>query len=160
MINNDVLRSIRYALDISDPKTVEIIKLGGQDIDRPVLAGLLKKEDEEGYTECGDIIMRAFLNGLITYKRGKSGAKPDQGKNPDAPLHNNDILKKLRIAFELKEDDLHEIMELAEFSISRPELSALFRKEGHKNYRKCGDQVLRNFLKGLTLRLRGAFPQH
>lgn len=155
MINNDVLRSIRYALDISDPKTVEIIKLGGHDIDRPTLAGLLKKEDEEGYAECSAIIMRAFLNGLITYRRGKSDAKPDQDKKPDAPLHNNDILKKLRVAFELKEDDLHTIMELAEFSISRPELSALFRKEGHKNYRKCGDQVLRNFLKGLTIRIRG-----
>ncbi len=154
MINNDVLRSIRYALDISDPKTVEIIKLGGHDIDRPALTEILKKEDEEGYTECSDIIMRAFLNGLITYKRGASNAKPDQGKKPDAPLHNNDILKKLRIAFELKEDDLHVVMELAEFSISRPEISALFRKEGHKNYRKCGDQVLRNFLKGLTIRLR------
>ena len=155
MINNDVLRSIRYALDISEPKTVEIIKLGGQDIDRPALALLLKKEDEEGYAECSSIIMRAFLNGLIIYKRGKSDAKPDQDKKPDAPLHNNDILKKLRIAFELKEDDLHEIMELAGFSISRPEISALFRKAGHKNYRKCGDQVLRNFLKGLTIRLRG-----
>lgn len=155
MINNDVLRSIRYALDISDPKTVEIIKLGGQDIDRSVLVEILKKEDEEGCAECSALIMRAFLNGLIIYKRGKSDAKPDQDKKPDAPLHNNDILKKLRIAFELKEDDLHEIMERAEFSISRPELSALFRKEGHKNYRKCGDQVLRNFLKGLTMRLRG-----
>lgn len=155
MINNDVLRSIRYALDISDPKTVEIIKLAGHDIDRPTLAALLKKEDEEGYTECSDTIMRAFLNGLITYKRGQSDVQSQQVQKPDAPLHNNDILKKLRIAFELKEEDLHAIMELAEFSISRPELSALFRKEGHKNYRKCGDQVLRNFLKGLTIRLRG-----
>lgn len=155
MINNDVLRSIRYALDMSDPKTVEIIKLAGHDIDRPMLAALLKKEDEDGYTECSDTIMRAFLNGLITYKRGQSDAQSQQSQKPDAPLHNNDILKKLRIAFELKEEDLHAIMELAEFSISRPEISALFRKEGHKNYRKCGDQVLRNFLKGLTIRLRG-----
>ncbi len=155
MINNDVLRSIRYALDLSDPKTVEIIKLAGHDIDRPALVALLKKEDEEGYVECDDIIMRAFLDGLIIFKRGKSDAKPDQPQKTNAPLHNNDILKKLRIAFELKEDDLHQIMKLADFSISKPELSALFRKEGHKNYRKCGDQALRNFLKGLTMRLRG-----
>lgn len=155
MTNNDVLRSIRYALDLSDPKTVDIIKLAGYDIDRSMLADILKKEDEEGCTECSDTITRAFLNGLIIYRRGKGDAKHESGQKPDAPLHNNDILKKLRIAFELKEDDLHQIMELAEFSISRPELSALFRKEGHKNYRKCGDQVLRNFLKGLTIRLRG-----
>ena len=155
MVNNDVLRSIRYALDISDPKTVEIIKLAGYEVDRPVVAGLLKKEDEEGYVECSDAIMRAFLDGLIIYKRGKSDARPEQGQQPGVPLHNNDILKKLRIAFELKENDLHDIMNLAGFNISRPELNALFRKEGHKNYRKCGDQVLRNFLKGLTLRIRG-----
>ena len=155
MVNNDVLRSIRYALDISDPKTVEIIKLAGYEVDRPVIAGLLKKEDEEGYVECSDAIMRAFLDGLIIYKRGKSDARPEQGQQPGVPLYNNDILKKLRIAFELKENDLHDIMNLAGFNISRPELNALFRKEGHKNYRKCGDQVLRNFLKGLTLRIRG-----
>ena len=155
MINNDTLRSIRYALDMSDPKMVDIIKLAGHEIDRAAITNLLKKEDEDGYVECSDTIMKAFLDGLITYKRGKSDAKPDQTQKSNVPLHNNDILKKLRIAFELKEDDLHEIMTLAEFSISRPELSALFRKEGHKNYRKCGDQVLRNFLKGLTIRLRG-----
>ena len=155
MVNNDVLRSIRYALDISDPKTVEIIKLAGYEVDRPVVAGLLKKEDEEGYVECSDAVMRAFLDGLIIYKRGKSDARPEQGQQPGVPLYNNDILKKLRIAFELKENDLHDIMNLAGFNISRPELNALFRKEGHKNYRKCGDQVLRNFLKGLTLRIRG-----
>ena len=155
MINNDVLRSIRYALDMSDPKIVEIIKLAGHEVDRSTITDLLKKEDEEGYVECSDNIMEAFLDGLITYKRGKSDTKPDQDKKPNTPLYNNDILKKLRIAFELKEEDLHEIMKLADFSISKPELSALFRKEGHKNYRKCGDQVLRNFLKGLTIRLRG-----
>ena len=155
MINNDTLRSIRYALDMSDPKMVDIIKLAGHEIDRAAITNLLKKEDEDGYVECSDTIMKAFLDGLITYKRGKSDTKPDHAQKSNVPLHNNDILKKLRIAFELKEDDLHAIMTLAEFSISRPELSALFRKEGHKNYRKCGDQVLRNFLKGLTIRLRG-----
>jgi hypothetical protein len=65
---------------------------------------------------------------------------------------NNIILKKLRVAFELKEDDMHAILKAAEFPVSKPELSALFRKFGHTNYRPCGDQLLRNFLKGLTLR--------
>jgi uncharacterized protein YehS (DUF1456 family) len=61
----------------------------------------------------------------------------------------------LRVAFELKEDDMHAILKAAEFPVSKPELSALFRKFGHNNYRACGDQLLRNFLKGLTLRVRG-----
>ena len=154
MINNHVLRSIRYALNISEPKTVEIIKLAGCEVDRSAIADLLKKEDEEGYVECSDATLSAFLDGLIVYRRGESKGGLGQGLKSNAPLHNNDILKKLRIAFELKEKDLHEIMVLAEFSISKPELSALFRKEGQKNYRKCGDQVIRNFLKGLTLRIR------
>ena len=71
-----------------------------------------------------------------------------------ARITNNLALKKLRIAFELQEDDLVDIFNRAQFRISRPEISALFRAPGHKNYRVCGDQVLRNFLKGLTLRLR------
>ncbi|RMO70957.1 hypothetical protein ALQ37_00642 [Pseudomonas syringae pv. aptata] len=71
------------------------------------------------------------------------------------PITNNIVLKKLRVAFELKEDDMHAILKSVDFPVSKPELSALFRKVGHTNYRACGDQLLRNFLKGLTLRVRG-----
>ena len=71
-------------------------------------------------------------------------------------ITNNLVLKKLRVAFELKDVDLHQIFTAVEFRISKPELSALFRKEGTKNYRPCGDQMLRYFLKGLTQRIRGA----
>ncbi len=70
-------------------------------------------------------------------------------------MTNNIVLKKLRVAFELKEEDMHAILKAAEFPVSKPELSALFRKAGHNNYRACGDQLLRNFLRGLTLRIRG-----
>ena len=69
-------------------------------------------------------------------------------------LTNNLVLKKLRIAFELKEEDLLEIFALAQFRISKPEVTALFRAPGHQNYRVCGDQILRNFLKGLAARMR------
>ena len=70
-------------------------------------------------------------------------------------LTNNDILKKLRVALELRDDDIIEILKLAEFEISKTELSALFRKEDHPNYMKCGDQLLRNFLNGLIIYKRG-----
>lgn len=153
MTNNDVLRSVRYALDLSESTLVEIFKLAGYDIAREDIAHFLKKEDEEGYIECGDEAMTPFLNGLVIYKRGKSEHAPEQEK--PTRLTNNIILKKLRVAFELKEDDMHAILAQVEFPVSKPELSALFRKPGHKNYRTCGDQLLRNFLKGLTLRLRG-----
>lgn len=70
-------------------------------------------------------------------------------------ISNNLILKKLRIALDLREEDMLSILELAGFPLTRPQLSALFRKEGHKHYRECGDQILRNFLAGLALRCRG-----
>lgn len=70
-------------------------------------------------------------------------------------LTNNDILKKLRVALELRDDDIIEILKLSDFEISKTELSALFRKDDHPNYKKCGDQLLRNFLNGLIIYKRG-----
>jgi uncharacterized protein YehS (DUF1456 family) len=155
LTNNDVLRSVRYTLDLSEPALVEIFKLAGHDIERDDVAHFLKKEDEEGYVECSDEAMTHFLNGFVTYKRGKSEHSPEQDSAQKVRLTNNVILKKLRVAFELKEDDMHAILAQASFPVSKPELSALFRKPGHKNYRPCGDQLLRNFLKGLSIRFRG-----
>ena len=72
-------------------------------------------------------------------------------------LTNNDILKKLRVALELRDDDIIEILKLSDFEISKTELSALFRKEDHPNYKKCGDQLLRNFLNGLIAPLNMSY---
>ena len=74
-------------------------------------------------------------------------------------LTNNDVLKKLRIALELRDDDIIAILKLAEYDISKSELSAIFRKEDHPNYMACGDQLLRNFLNGLIIHQRGPFPE-
>lgn len=153
MITNDVLRSVRYMLDLSDAHVVSIIKMADIDVSREDVASWLKKEDEEGFVECPAVILAHFLDGLVIFKRGKNENPP--AEPPKLSVSNNMVLKKLRVAFELKEEDLHKIMEAAGFKISKPELSALFRKEGHKNYRPCGDQFLRNFLKGLTLCIRG-----
>ena len=128
MTNNDVLRRIRYALDISDPAMIEIFKLYDHEIDQAGLVGLLKKEDETDYVACSDAVMGLFLDGLILYRRGGQKIARDTGSNSDSPLTNNDILKKIRIALELKEDDMLRILELAEIRISKSELSALFRK--------------------------------
>ena len=153
MINNDVLRSVRYMLDLSDAKIVEIIRLSSHEIGKAEVNAFLKKDEEEGYLACPDEVMAHFLDGLVIFKRGKDDRLP---AHPiELPVTNNMVLKKLRVAFELKEDDLHSILNAANFPVSKPELSALFRKAGHSNYRPCGDQLLRNFLKGLTLRIRG-----
>jgi len=155
MINNDILRRFRYALDISDSTMVEIFKLSRHEIDRSDLAALLKTEDETGFVECSDTLMNLFLDGFIVHKRGRKETKPDQTENPVLPLTNNVILKKIRIALELKEEDMLGILNLANIDISKSELTALFRRPGHKHYKPCGDQFLRHFLKGLTALYRG-----
>ena len=73
-------------------------------------------------------------------------------------LTNNDIFKKLRVAHKLSDEEIVEICKLVDFKISKSELGAVFRNENHKNYIKCGDQLLRNFLNGLVIHLRGPMP--
>jgi uncharacterized protein YehS (DUF1456 family) len=70
-------------------------------------------------------------------------------------MSNNDILKKLRVALQLKNTDIIDILKLVDFKITESELGALFRKEDHPKYMECGDQILRNFLNGLVIHLRG-----
>lgn len=152
MINNDVLRSVRYMLGINDAKMLELIKLDGIDVEISTIRAYLTKEGEPGFESCPDQVMAHFLNGLVFFKRGKDDRFPVP--EIELPITNNLVLKKLRVAFELKDSDLHQIFTAVDFRISKPELSALFRKEGTKNYRPCGDQMLRYFLKGLTQRLR------
>jgi uncharacterized protein YehS (DUF1456 family) len=153
MINNDVLRSVRYMLDLSDAKLVAILALADYPVEQASVAAYLKKDEEPGYLECPDPVLGHFLDGLVIHRRGKNEQAPERA--PETRLNNNVVLKKLRVAFELKEQDLHEILSAVGFPVSKPELSALFRKPGHHNFRKCGDQLLRNFLKGLTQRIRG-----
>ncbi|MCY7355015.1 MAG: DUF1456 family protein [Lysobacter sp.] len=155
MINNDVLRSIRYMLDLGDNRVIDIIKLADADfnIEQADVQAFLKKDEDEGYAECSDAVLARFLNGLVFYYRGKDESLPP--RPVEKRITNNVVLKKLRVAFELKDLDMHQVFEDAGFPVSRPELSALFRQPDHKNFRLCGDQLLRNFLKGLTLRMRG-----
>ena len=74
-------------------------------------------------------------------------------------LSNNDILKKLRVALELKDEDVVKILKLVDFDISKSELNALYRKPDHPNFKECGDQLLRNFLNGLVIYKRGPMPE-
>jgi uncharacterized protein YehS (DUF1456 family) len=151
MTHNDILRRFRYALDISNTTMIEIFRLSGHEIDTTTLLNLLKKELEPDYLDCSAGVLGNFLDGLIALKRGPRKTV-DQ---PAAELTNNEILKKMRIALELKEEDMMAIMKSANVAISRSELSALFRSKEQKNYKPCGDQFLRNFLQGLTVRYRG-----
>jgi uncharacterized protein YehS (DUF1456 family) len=155
MINNDVLRSIRYMLDLGDQRVADIAKLAdpGFAIDKERVHAFLLRDDDPGYLDCSDTVLAHFLDGLVVHRRGRDERLPP--RPVEQRISNNVVLKKLRVAFELKDSDMHALFAAAGFPVSKPELSALFRLPGHKNFRRCGDQLLRNFLKGLTLRVRG-----
>ena len=151
MTNNDIFRRIRYIFDFNDSKMIAVFCLADYQVTREQICNWLKKDDDPAYKKCSDTQLAIFLNGLIIDKRGKKeGPQPE----PEKYLTNNIILMKLKIALNLKSEDILEIMELADVRISKHELSAFFRKPDHKHYRDCKDQMLRNFLKGMQLKYR------
>ena len=156
MTNNDVLRRIRYTFDFDDSKMIAIFALADHKITREEVSYWLKRDDDPAHQNCSDTSLAIFLNGLINHNRGKKeGPQP----KPEKRLTNNIIFRKLKIALDLKAEDLLEILATDGLSISKHELSAFFRRSDHKHYRECKDQVLRNFLSGLQQKHRGETRQ-
>lgn len=153
MLNNDILRSVRYMLDLADNHLVQIAALGGLELTAEQVHGMLEKDEAPGFVPCNDRIMAHLLDGLIVFRRGRDESQPP--RPVEKRITNNLVLKKLRVAFELKDQDIIDILASVDFAVSKAELNALFRQPGHNNYRPCGDQLLRLFLKGLTQRVRG-----
>ncbi len=151
MTNNDVLRRVRYIFDFNDAKMITIFAFADHTVTRAQISGWLKKEEDPDCLKLSDSELATFLNGLINDNRGK---KDGQQRAPEKHLSNNLIFMKLKIALNLKAEDVLAIMALADFEMSKHELSAFFRKPGHKHYRECKDQILRHFLKGLQLEYR------
>lgn len=149
LTNNDTLKRLRYNLNLNDNKLVEIFRVSRVSLTRDTIQGLLKREGEDGFVECSDAVLTAFLDGFIIKRRGARPNAPPVPVDPDCHLSNNDILKKLRIALELKEEDVMAIMQKAGAVVTRSELGALFRQKNHQNFKPCGDQFLRNFITGL-----------
>jgi uncharacterized protein YehS (DUF1456 family) len=148
MNNNDILRRLRYTFEFNDKAMIKTFAEGGLSATREHISDWLKREDDLAYKECPDVMLAAFLNGLINLKRGKrEGEQPA----PEESLTNNNIFMKLKIALNLQAEDILEMMNRSAFRLSKHELSAFFRKADHKHFRKCQDQVLRHFLKGLQL---------
>ncbi|GLI37457.1 DUF1456 family protein [Geobacter hydrogenophilus] len=156
MTNNDLLRRLRYALNLNGETIAGLCALGGHDIKPIDVLKLLKKEEEPGFAACDDSVMGAFLDGLIISRRGAQEQKPDAGREAAGALNNNLIMRKLRIALELNEEAMLALLAKVGVQISKSELSAMFRAKGHRNYKPCGDQFLRNFIRGLTLGGPGA----
>src|SRR3954466_11186331 len=155
MDNNDILIRLRYALDIKNTDMVEIFKLGGIKVTKEEVLKMLVKskdsydndvdddeidEEEEENVKCSNFMLESFLNGLIIFKRGKQDPKPGQSERPVMSIKsnksvNNVLLKKVKIALALTSEDMLDILEDAGVLITKGELSAVLRKEGHKNYK-------------------------
>lgn len=146
MTKNDILRRLRYALNLDSAEVIRLFRLGGRSLSRTEIDSLLKKEDDPGFAPCTDRLLGGFLDGLIASRRGPRESAPEAPEE----LNNNLILRKIRIGLELKDEDMILILNAGGMSVSKSELSALFRKPGHRNYVHCGDQLLRNFLNGLA----------
>ena len=149
MTNNYILRRLRYTFDLSDSKMIALFGLADMSVTREEVSAWLKKDEDPAFVRCTDNQMASFLNGFIIEKRGKK-----DGPQPKAEhqLNNNIIFRKLKIALTLIDQDILDMLRSANFIMSKPELSALFRKPDHRSYRECQDQILRNFLKGIQLK--------
>ena len=150
MLSNDILRSLRYTLKANNNDMVRILALSDMESTSASFDTWMTKEDEEGFVRCPDVVLSNFLNGLIYDKRGKDASAPPLAV--ERRVNNNIVLKKLRIAFSLKTDDILAILTQQKFRVSMPEITAMMRAPEHKNFRECGDQFLRYFLRGLTER--------
>ena len=141
-------------LKINNGKVVEICNLGGYLVMKNEIYDYLRGEEDPEVVLCPDEVVAYFLDGLIYEKRGKDDSR---SRPPiEVPITNNLVIKKLKVAFQLREEDMLQLMQGTTFKFGKAELSAILRKSDHPNYRPSGDQALRYFLKGLTARLEGA----
>ena len=147
MLNNEAFRRIRYALELDDATTVKIFETGKYECSVESVEKFSRKDPDISGHELPDTVFAHFLNGLIVHRRGGDTTTVE----PDETMDNNKILKKLRIALELYEDEMLSIFVFGDIKFSRHKLSALFRANGHKHFRECNDHTLRQFLKGLVV---------
>lgn len=161
MDNNDLNRRIRYALSLDDDDVVDLLRLAAHAVDLEQIAAWRIKDGSEGYLPCPNGALQAMLNGLIIQRRGareddgatQSTTGPDTAPEPirtHDTVDNNAVLKQIRIALSLKTDEIHALVQLGGGKLGKSEVNALFRKPAARNYRRCGDQVLRWFLAGLA----------
>ncbi len=146
MTNNYILRRTKIIFNYTVAKMVEVFALADETVTTQQIKGWARKDDDPDLVEMTDKMLATFLNGFIIEKRGKKdGAKPIA----EEKLNNNIVLRKFKIALNLKDTDIQKIFVLSHIDISKHELSSFFRDINHRSYRQCKDQFLRNFMHGL-----------
>jgi len=149
MHNNAILLQIRDAASLDDARLVAIFALGGESVDEATTQAMLCDPSGPDAMKCKDDSLLRFLDGFILEQRGQSPTIDEPTALRSERLSNNVVLKKLRIALQLKEDDVLRILASGGTALSKRQLGALARKRGNKHYRVCSDEVLASFLAGL-----------
>ena len=149
MTNNDIFDRIRGALKLTDAKVLECLNLVGCTLSPEAETSLGLQGQAEAQTPLPDALLADFLDGLIIARRGPSPSNSG-GHNDVVELTNNMILKKVRIALNLYADDMLKLFHLGGKTLSKGELTVLFRKPTNKHYKPCGDELLSAFLEGVN----------
>jgi len=153
MNHNELMRNLRRMLAVNEEGLAEIYALSGNTLEPDALKGRLRQSNEPDYVECEEATVAHLLEAMILHLRGQTPGAAAPALQ--LPLTNNHILKKLRIAYNLKDVDMHALFEDAGQPLGKQQLKSLFRSADNKNYLPCSDKLLRMFLKALAKRARG-----
>jgi len=161
--NNDLMRRVRYALQLDDEEAARLVTRGGLSATESDAAAWRAREEEPAHAPCPDAALIALLEAFVLERRGPppepTPPRAERSSATSSPitarLTNNHVLKQLRIALELRASDVQALVGAGGGTLGTGEIGALFRKPGTRNYRSCGDQVLRQFLAALAARREG-----
>ncbi|MFL9769186.1 YehS family protein [Vibrio cyclitrophicus] len=146
MTNNEILRRIQHALNLKNAQIIKAIEQADVTVAHDQVINWLKDDNDKSCSKMKDKELAVFLNGFINLKRGK---KEGEQPKPEVALTKNMIFMKLRIALNMKAEDVLDVLEVVGISLSKYEIGAYFRKPENKNYKVCEDQLLCDFLNGV-----------
>lgn len=160
MRTNDIFRKLVQSLPLRSDQAEQVEQVqalfAASDIDLTDkdVNNLLKTDYQPGFEPMPEYILLILLNNLIDQQRGKVPDAQPHLVEKHHKISNNDVLKKLRIAFNLHEQDVRDALKLVTIELTKSDLSALFRKPGHANYKACDDSLVLDFIEGLGLLLQ------
>lgn len=149
MRTNDIFRKIIQALSLDTAQIQALFSPSDIDLSEKDVANLLKTDYQPGFEAMPEYILIIFLNNLIDQRRGKKVDAVAEVIEKHTKISNNDVLKKLRIALVLHEQDLRDALKLVTIELTKSDLAALFRKAGHEQYKACDDELVLDFIEGI-----------
>lgn len=154
MRTNDIFRKITQSLTLGNLQIQQLFALSAIDLNDKEIANLLKTDYQPGFEPMPDYVLLIFLNNLIEQQRGKKNDAEQEVIEKHAKISNNDVLKKLRITYNLHEQQVRDALKLATIELTKSDLAALFRKPGHVHFKACDDELVLDFIEGLGLLLQ------